>query len=220
MIMQSFWVEYLTIMGPFVAGLIGPGPDFVMIIRNSATGTRQSGVFTAIGLACGIFTHVSYTIFGLGMILAEHPGAINIIKYCGAAYISYIGVRALMAKKQKTKDVDLNGPPLTGMTPFQAFRVGYMTQILNPHAATFILSMLLSVQLSPLHWRLSYGLSMALSAVIWYSAISIFLTDRRLRQAFLSIGHIINWVAGVVLIGLAIRLAFFMDIDLNIPVAS
>ncbi|MBM3611173.1 MAG: LysE family translocator [Alphaproteobacteria bacterium] len=219
MIMQSFWVEYLVIMVPFIMGLIGPGPDFVMIIRNSATGTRQSGVFTALGLGCGVLTHASYTIFGLGMILAQHPEVINGIKYCGATYITYIGIRALMSKKQTSSDIDLKGAPATTMTPFQAFRVGYFTQILNPHAATFILSMLLSVQLSPLSWRMSYGLSMCISAVIWYSAISIFLTDRRLRQAFLRVGHIINWVAGVVLIGLAIRLVL-TKVEVALPVAG
>lgn len=217
--MQSFWLEYLTIMIPFIMGLIGPGPDFVMIIRNSATGTRQSGILTAVGLGCGILTHASYTIFGLGMILAQHPIAINVIKYCGASYITYIGVRALMSKKQPVPDVDLKEAPPTAMTPFQAFRVGYLTQILNPHAATFILSMLLSVQLSPLSWRMSYGLSMGISAVIWYSSISIFLTDRRLRRAFLSIGHIINWIAGVVLIGLAIRLVL-TKVEIALPAVN
>lgn len=216
--MDLFWVEYLTIMVPFVMGLIGPGPDFVMIIRNSATGTRKSGIFTALGLGSGILTHASYTIFGLGVILSQHPAAISFIQYCGASYITYIGIRALNAKKQEAKDVDFKGGPTTAMTAFQAFRVGYMTQILNPHAATFILSMLLSVQASPLPWRMSYGISMALSAVIWYSAISIGLTHRILRQRFLSVGHIINQIAGVVLIALAIKLAFFTKITLDVPV--
>jgi threonine/homoserine/homoserine lactone efflux protein len=206
MMMGSFWTEYVWIMGPFLVGLVGPGPDFVMIIRNSAAGTRTSGVMTAVGLGLGILTHASYTIFGLGVLIAQSSFAINAIKYCGASYIAYIGVRALMSRKQPLHDIHLPGAPKGAMTPWQAFRMGYLTEILNPHAATFILSMLLSVQLSPLLWRMSYGLSMAGSSIIWYSIAAIFLTGKSFRQKFLSVRHIIDWVAGVVLLLLALRL--------------
>jgi len=204
--MQSFLAEYVWVMGPFLAGLVGPGPDFVMIIRNSAANTRKSGVITAIGLGLGILTHASYAMFGLGVLIAQSQLAINLIKYCGAAYITYIGVSALLSKKKESKDIDLGGSDAKGMSSWQAFRMGYITELLNPHAATFILSIFLSVQLSPMMWRISYGLSMSFSSMIWYSIAAIFLTNQLLRQRFLSVRHIIDRVAGVILIGLAIRL--------------
>lgn len=204
--MSSFWTEYMWIMGPFLAGLVGPGPDFVMIIRNSAVGTRVSGVMTAVGLGLGILTHASYTIFGLGVLIARSSIAINAIKYCGASYIAYIGVRALMSKKQPLHDIHVKGGDEKTMTPWQGFRMGYLTEILNPHAATFILSLLLSVQLSPLLWRMTYGLSMAGSSIIWYSIAAVFLTGKSFRQKFLSVRHIIDRVAGIILLLLALRL--------------
>jgi threonine/homoserine/homoserine lactone efflux protein len=204
--MHSFWAEYVWVMGPFLAGLVGPGPDFVMIIRNSAANTRKSGVITAIGLGLGILTHATYAMFGLGILIAKSQIAINVIKYCGAAYISYIGISALLSRQKPSKDIDLGGSDAKGMSSWRAFRMGYITELLNPHAATFILSIFLSVQLSPIVWRVSYGLSMAFSSMIWYSIAAIFLTNKLMRQKFLSKRHIIDRVSGVILIGLAIRL--------------
>jgi threonine/homoserine/homoserine lactone efflux protein len=204
--MHSFWAEYIFVMGPFLAGLVGPGPDFVMIIRNSAANTRKSGVITAIGLGLGILTHATYAMFGLGVLIAKSQFAINLIKYCGAAYIAYIGVNALLSRQKLSKDIDLGHNETKGMSSWHAFRMGYITELLNPHAATFILSIFLSVQLSPMVWRVSYGLSMSFSSMIWYSIAAIFLTNKILRERFLSKRHIIDRVAGVILIGLAIRL--------------
>ena len=206
--MHSFWSEYVVLMTIFLGGLIGPGPDFVMIIRNSAANTRKSGVITAIGLALGILTHAMYSILGLGVILASSELAINIIKYCGVGYLTYIAIGALRSKKQPVKDIDIKGEGPATMTNWQAFRMGYITEILNPHAATFILTLLLSVQVSPMLWKMSYGVSMSVSSVIWYSIVAIFLTNSLLRKRFLSVRHIIDRLAGVVLLLLAARLAF------------
>lgn len=191
-----------------MAGLVGPGPDFVMIIRNSAANTRKSGVLTAIGLGLGILTHTIYCMFGLGVLLAKSDIAINAIKYCGAAYITYIAIGALRSKKQPVQDIDMS-EALGGMSNWEAFRMGYITEILNPHAAMFILTMFSKVQMSPILWKMSYGFSMAGSSVIWYSIVAIFLTNSLFRQRFLSVRHIIERVAGVVLLGYAVWLAFF-----------
>lgn len=205
--MHSFWAEYATIMMTFVGGLVGPGPDFIMIIRNSAANTRKSGVITAIGLALGILTHALYAILGLGVILTRLQTAITIIKYTGVVYLTYIAIGALRSKKQPVQDIDVEKEDAEQMPHWQAFRMGYMTEILNPHAATFILTLLLSVQVSPMLWKLSYGVSMSLFSVIWYSIVAIFLTNSLLRKRFLSIRHIIDRASGLVLLLLAVRLA-------------
>ena len=212
--MNPYWSAYALIMGTFMFGLVGPGPDFVMIIRNSAANTRKSGILTACGLGTGIFLHASYAMFGLGIILVKSALAINIIKYCGAAYITYIGsmallggVKGLRAKKATSSDVDIKAGEAKGMSNWQAFRMGFVTNILNPHAATFILSLILTAQGSPMIWQFSYGASMAFSAVLWYGFVAVFLTNKLLRERFLSVRHIIDLIAGCVLIGLAVRLA-------------
>src|SRR3990167_823924 len=75
--MESLIFQYLSsilsLVGLVMIALISPGPDFAIVVRNSLIYSRKTGLFTALGIALGILVHVSYTLLGLGLVIAKNP---------------------------------------------------------------------------------------------------------------------------------------------------
>jgi len=82
-------------------GLMSPGPDFAIVVRNSLIYSRKTAIFTAIGLAFGVLIHLSYILLGLGAMISKTVWLFSLFKYVGAAYLIYIGCKGLCTKKQK-----------------------------------------------------------------------------------------------------------------------
>lgn len=78
--------------------VISPGPDFIMITRNSLIYSRRTGIYSAIGLGLGILVHVTYSLVGIGLLISKSILLFNTIKYLGAAYLIYIGYKSITAK--------------------------------------------------------------------------------------------------------------------------
>ncbi len=138
--MESF--SYWTLF--FTAALminISPGPDLLYILSKTIAGGRKVGVASSLGVCTGAMVHVCAAALGLSAILATSAIAFSVVKYIGAAYLIYLGIRAFMtpgmtfdtntaeAKKQKT-------------TPWQAFKQGTLVDILNPKVAIFFMAFL------------------------------------------------------------------------------
>lgn len=69
--------------------VISPGPDFAMVVKTALTQPRKPAVFTALGIALGIFVHVSYCVLGLAIIITQSILLFSLVKYLGAAYFIY-----------------------------------------------------------------------------------------------------------------------------------
>jgi threonine/homoserine/homoserine lactone efflux protein len=116
---------------------LSPGPDMLYTIARSLSQGAMAGVFSALGVFTGCLFHISAAVFGLSKIIEESVLLFSIIKYAGAAYLVYLGIRSLLNKKAKTK---ANHLPL--MTNRKIFFQGMLTNILNPKVAIFFLSFL------------------------------------------------------------------------------
>ncbi|MFI4938501.1 MAG: LysE family translocator [Candidatus Berkiellales bacterium] len=123
---------------------ISPGPDFVIVAQNSLLHGKRVGIYTALGVALGCTIHITYCVIGIAVIVAESIIAFNIIKYLGAAYLIYIGVKGLLAKKASA-DVLLtqSNHTIKELSSLRAVRNGFLVNVLNPKATLFFLSMLL-----------------------------------------------------------------------------
>ena len=86
-----------------LVALISPGPDFVVACRNTLLYSRTIGIYTAIGFGLGILVHISYAVFGLSWLIANHAFVFAIIQYMGAAYLIYIGVQSLRDFESKVE---------------------------------------------------------------------------------------------------------------------
>lgn len=115
-----------------------PGSDTVYVLTRSAVGGRKTGIISALGISGGILIHSVLAAFGLSVILAQSALAFNIVKFAGAAYLVFLGIKAIFTKKLLLKP---DGEPQE-VKPFQTFRQGVLTNALNPKVALFFLALL------------------------------------------------------------------------------
>ncbi|NQY65731.1 MAG: LysE family translocator [Alteromonadaceae bacterium] len=76
-----------------------PGPDFAIILKQSILYGRRTAIFTSLGIGTGIMVHVTYSLIGVGLIIAKNEILFNLLKYIAAAYFCYIAWHGLRAKK-------------------------------------------------------------------------------------------------------------------------
>lgn len=125
----------------YIAVVIGlfliPGPSVLLVITRTVQGGRKVGVATGLGVACGDLLHTLGAALGLSAILMTSATAFNAVKWAGAAYLIYLGIRAFMAKTGTQK-----GLTLPTVTPRQAFFQAVGAELLNPKTAIFFLAFL------------------------------------------------------------------------------
>ncbi len=124
------FVTYLS--AAFLLAVV-PGPGMLYVLTRSLHGGRRQGVLSSFGTAIGGSFHVVAAAFGLSALLAASSLAFMVIKYAGAAYLIYLGVRMLLEKHEMILETDSGfaGNPFTQ---------GIITEILNPKTALFFLS--------------------------------------------------------------------------------
>lgn len=116
-----------------------PGPDVIYIVSNTMKGKKASGLKAALGLGAGYFVHTLAACLGLSAIILSSALAFNIVKWLGAAYLLYLGVKALISCWQGQSRIVIgdNAAPNTNV-----FLQGVVVSVLNPKVALFFLSFL------------------------------------------------------------------------------
>ena len=203
-----YWTEFLTVALVHLLAVASPGPDFAIVLRESVSNGRQAGIWTALGVGSGILLHVGYCLLGIGLIVSQSIVLFNLLKWLAAAYLIYIGIRALQARPADPASAEL--APLATRSPRAAFARGFVTNGLNPKATLFFLSLftlVISPQ-TPLLVQAGYGLYLALATAVWFCAVALLFSQARVRRGFVRLGHWFDRLMGAVLVGLGIKVAF------------
>ena len=201
----EFLPSLLTLTTVNLIALISPGPDFAVILKNSLLYSRRTAIYTAVGTASGAIIHVLYTLLGLGLVLNDNPWILETIKYLGAAYLIYLGVKGLMAKKEELALGNLHHRKDIGGR--QGFSNGFLTNLLNPKCAMFFIS-LFAVAISPdvpIPVMVSYVLIVFVETILWFSIVAYCLTAKATREKFASQSHWISRLCGAILLGLGLK---------------
>ena len=204
-------MDNLTIIGTATLlnalAAISPGPDFVMAVRNSLNYSRRTGIFTGVGIGLGISVHIIYCAAGVGYLISKSMPLFTTIKYLGAIYLAYIGVKSILSKGSKLEITE--SKELNDMTRFQAMRTGFLTNVLNPKATMFFLGLFTFVIKSetPSYVVVIIAFIMIMTAITWFTLVALFFTQRRVQTAFFKFESIINKVFGGLLILLGIKIA-------------
>ncbi|EEP95343.1 LysE type translocator [Yersinia aldovae ATCC 35236] len=119
-------------------GMLSPGPDFFLVIKNAARYRRPAAMMTALGVILGVATHMSYCVAGLAVVITTTPWLFNFLKYAGACYLIWIGIQALLSRGESKLSID--NTTLSPITLKAAFWQGYLCNLLNPKATLFFLA--------------------------------------------------------------------------------
>ena len=117
--------------------LLTPGPAVLCIVARSVQQGRTAGLISVIGIHLGTIVHVTAAAVGLSALLVSSALAFAVVKYLGAAYLIWMGVRTLM-----TNDPGSETPVVEAKSLHRAFRDGFVVNLLNPKTAIFFLSFL------------------------------------------------------------------------------
>ena len=204
---HTYLAEFLTIAVLHLLAVMSPGPDFILISKNSLVYSRRTGVFSAIGLAFGIMLHITYCLIGIGLIISKSIIIFSLIKYAGAAYLIYIGILSLRAKPQNQKIDEIIIQK--SITAWQAIKTGFLTNALNPKATLFFLAVFTQVihQSTPIGIKILYGAEMSFMTFLWFSIVAIVLSHKKIKQPFLRVQHLVERTMGGILILLGLKVA-------------
>jgi threonine/homoserine/homoserine lactone efflux protein len=155
-----------------------PGPNMIYLVARSLSEGRRAGMLSALGIETGTLVHTTAAAVGLSALLASSATAFAVVKYAGAAYLVYLGLRALLARSGSDKPA-AEAPAVAGG---HVYRQAVLTQVLNPKVAIFFLAFLpqfVSPQTSaPLQQML------VLSAVFMAMTFAVFVVYGVLANAF------------------------------------
>ncbi len=202
-------MEFFTVALIHLLAVASPGPDFAIVVRESVAHGRRAGVFCALGVGTGIFVHVAYSLLGIGLIVSQSIVLFNALKWLAAAYLLYIGFKALRAQPAASGAVQEQAAA-PARTPRGAFVTGFVTNGLNPKATLFFLSLFTVVinPHTPLLVQGGYGVYLAVATALWFCLVAMLFSQQRVREGFARMGHWFDRLMGAVLVGLGIKLAF------------
>jgi threonine/homoserine/homoserine lactone efflux protein len=204
-----FGIEnYYTFLFAGIILNLTPGADTIYIISRSAAQGRRAGIASVLGIMTGSMIHTTFAAVGLSMILATSALAYEIVKYAGAGYLIYLGIKMLVLKS----GTFITQNELKEDRLIEIYRQGVLTNVLNPKVALFFLSFLPQF-INPQYTKgplpfLLLGLTFTTTGTIWclivaYSAASL---TKQLRQNQILM-KIMQKLCGVVFILLGLQLA-------------
>ena len=187
-----------------------PGADTMYILGRSISQGKKAGILSAIGISTGSLVHCIIAAFGLSIIIAKSAIAFSTIKYLGAAYLIYLGVKALMTKSQTEFEIEQMAKKKTSNR--KIFASGILTNILNPKVALFFLAFLPQF-IDPNYATNSLpfiilGLTFIVTGTVWCLALALFsakLSDR-IRKNY-KIKMWLDRITSGIFIALGIKLA-------------
>lgn len=195
-----------------------PRLDTVLVLNRSITAGRRAGVFSALGVSLGLLVHTSLAAFGLSMLIAQSELAFAALKYCGAAYLCYLGLTSLLRRRESSL-LAAGEPAAAAGSGNWARSSGYYflsalaTNLLNPKVILFFLAFFPQF-ISPGHLGAPtpyfvLGVTNVLQTALWFIGLSLFasmLAGRLLHSRAFK-----RWMdrcSGAVFLLMGVKLAF------------
>ncbi len=201
-------------LGVFIAaGLLlnlSPGPDVLFIVSQGLRSGARAGIVAALGITAGCLVHVLAAAAGIGALMAASATAFTVLKWLGAAYLVYIGVR-LLASRHAALELAVAGDA-SALSLRQVFLRAFLTNALNPKVALFFLAFLpqfIAPGTPGASWSfLALGLLFTFNSAwvnIGYGVVAAWLAR---RMAALSRSMVwLDRLAGALFVGFGLRLA-------------
>ena len=140
--------NYLLFLPAVLVITLLPGPDFAIVVKTALLSGRRQALACALGINCGVAVHTIAAILGISAVIAGSAELFAVLKWAGAAYLFYLGLRSLLASRRHESHED--GAPIEAAaaalqnakaeTPAAAFRSGLFCNLLNPKVVLFVLT--------------------------------------------------------------------------------
>lgn len=205
---SQYLTELIAVISITILTIVTPGPDFVIVARNSLTYSRRSGIFTAIGVSIAVWIHIFYTLAGIGFIISKSILLFSFIKILGSAYLIYLGISCIRSKSGLQELKTLKEKNI--LSDLKSFKMGFINNTLNPKATLFFVSLFTQLvsPTTPLSIQIVYGAIVSVSCFVWFGLVAIFLNREKVKLTFLRVQKYVEKLMGAVLIGFGVKVAF------------
>ncbi|WP_240224133.1 LysE family translocator [Rheinheimera hassiensis] len=186
-----------------------PGPDFAIVLRYAVRFGRQQAIAASIGIGAAILLHVTWSLVGIAVLIQTTPWLFKVLSFAAAGYLFYIGVMALRSQAPAHPEQAIAGSSADKVpSARKAFIAGFITNGLNPKATLFFLSLFAVIisPLTPLSYKIIYGVYMSIATAAWFCMLSVVLTHTKVRGFLLLKGYWFDRLMGLLLLALAMHL--------------
>ncbi|MUN62373.1 LysE family translocator [Kocuria sediminis] len=220
--------QYLALLGLWIAGIVAPGPDVLVILRNSSLGSRTAGVLTAVGVMTGNLVWITLSLTGVTVLISQADTVQRLIQVAGALFLGWLGVsgiRAGLAARTAPAAVPAGAAPSGGPAPStvappgaappgrapgpaRAFLLGLVTNLSNAKAIIFFVALFANVVPAGARWWETALVFVLLVAVglAWFTAVAWMGSVERLAATFRRHGAAVELAAGALFLVLALAL--------------
>ena len=198
--------QLLVVVSVTCLVMVIPGPDMVLVLRNTFLGGRRGGLLTSGGVLLGNLVHISYCLLGIGWLISQSIVAFAVLKYAAALYLVYLGIMGFRSDA---------GAPDLGVAADRPQRgrnwlaQGFINNVLNPKGALFyfgVFTVVIAPGTSAGVMTMLVASMMLVSASFWL--LFVFTIDRPfIREALTRSQRVVNRVLGGVLILVGVRVA-------------
>jgi threonine efflux protein len=182
--------------------LITPGVNLLLISQLAANGHRRAAVFAALGVTSVALTWSVLAILGVSAIFSAHPYLRLALQFAGGAYLIYIAIRLWQA------GTNLNATGAKYLSPFAAFRMGFLTNIMNPKSALFfgsVFATTIPVEPTAAMMVAAVCLSTA-NTLCWHMFLALAFSHHKVQATYARQSRTLNRVAGIFVGAFGLRL--------------
>ena len=193
---------WLTVVSICVLGAMSPGPSLAVVLKQTLSGGRKTGLVAAVMHGLGIGFYALLVISGIGIVITTSPVLFQALQWLGAAYLLWLGIKGLRARK--ASGPEQTQPTTTG----SAARDGFLVVFLNPKVAVFFIALFSQVignETSTLE-KLAYAATALLIDMAWYMIVAWSFSNPRWLGKLQKNAVWLERIFGVILIALALRL--------------
>ncbi|AEY00001.1 amino acid transporter LysE [Oceanimonas sp. GK1] len=195
--------SWLALAAICIMGAVSPGPSLAVVIRNTVRGGQGHGVLTALGHGLGVGLYALITALGLALLITRNPLLFDIIRYGGAAFLAWLGIKALLARPQPAAAEEGSH----GVRGRQGAFEGFMVAFLNPQLAIFFVALFSQFVRADTGWQ--QGGIMMLTAggidALWYVLVALLLSRGPVLSWLREKSFVIDRLSGLVLLALALK---------------
>jgi RhtB (resistance to homoserine/threonine) family protein len=187
---------------------VTPGVDSLLVLRTAAVSGRRAALAAGLGINLGCFVWAVAGGLGITAVLTASRLAYEAVRWAGAAYLCWLGVRALWTHRRARQQVE--DVAVARQRPIVAFRTGLVTNLLNPKVGVFYLSILpqfLPEGVHPLPASVLMALIHNVEGLAWFAVLVLVVRGARGVINRPAVRRRLDQVVGVVFIGLGVRLA-------------
>lgn len=206
--MTSDWFNIFSILAIFTLAIVSPGPNFILVVDTSLADSRRAGLFTALGVAVGSGLFAMAGLLGLLVLITSLPHFAAVIRVAGCGYLAWLGAGMILrALRRPAGNAVIAGTPPSRTSPCKAIRTGLFTNLTNPKAWAFYLSLftLVAAPFTSPWVKVFLNLVMFLISLVWYTSVVLLISDRRAQPHLLRLQPLIQGVLGILLLGLSGR---------------